>query len=288
MNGEPTYDPYGGASETPREQDATGYSPGETPSQAPIPPPRSPGPGWWTYWDLLYLVLFAAPASLLIVVICPAVLLGLNFVFEWGLDLAAPQVTTPLAIVIQLLLWIAVFAFIYAIITLKYGLRFGPAIGWTRYEGRAVSYFSGGTVVAISATLILSFLPKPEDEAPFEALLRALLDDRISLALMGTFAILIAPVVEEMLFRGFIFSVVDRSLGAAAAVISTSLLFSLLHGFQYGWRWQSLVVLTAVGVTFGAARAWAGSVRPSALMHAGYNATMFSGLLFASDHLEKL
>ena len=110
----------------------------------------------------------------------------------------------------------------------------------------------------------------------------------MSITLLVIFGVLVAPVVEEMLFRGFIFSVVDRSLGAAAAVVSTSLLFSLPHGVQYGWRWQNLLLLTAVGVAFGAGRAWTGSVRPSALMHASYNATLFAGLLFAGEHVEKL
>ena len=73
MNGEPTYDPdrepYGPASETPRDPNATPFPPSEV-----IPP--APG-----YWDLLSLVLFAVPAFALIFLICTVALFGLNFVF---------------------------------------------------------------------------------------------------------------------------------------------------------------------------------------------------------------
>ena len=288
MNGEPTHDPgggpYGRASETPPEQDATGYSPGEALPQAPAAPTRPPGSGWWTYWDLLYLLLFSVPALLLITVVCTAALFGLSFLSGWEVDIEAPQVKAPLAIAIQLLLWVAVFAFIYAVVTIKYGLAFGPAIGWTSYSGRGPYYLYSGVALAIAVALISTLLPKPEGEVPFEALLK----DPVSIALLAIFGVLVAPVVEEMLFRGFIFSVVDRSLGAAAAVVSTSLLFSLPHGVQYGWRWQNLLLLTPLGVAFGTVRAWTGSVRPSALMHASYNATLFAGLLFAGEHVEKL
>ena len=274
---EPPYDPA--PTETPEPQPAAAFLPADA-----TPVASEPEPCWWTYWDLLYLALFSVPAFLLIAVICAVAVMGLDLIFGWGVDLQAPQVQAPLAVAIQLLLWVAIFAFIYAVITVKYGLDFGPAIGWTRYEGRASHYLYGGVALAISVALISTLLPKPEGEVPFEALLK----DPVGITLLVIFGILVAPVVEEMLFRGFIFSVVDRSLGTTAAVVSTSLLFSLPHGEQYGWRWQNLLLLTTVGIVFGAVRARTRSVRPSTLLHAAYNATLFTALLAAGDEVQRL
>ncbi len=282
MNREPSYDPnaYDSHGEGTPEHSPAGPLPAGDASSLTV----EPGPRWWTYWDLLYLVLFAVPAFALIAVICTVSLFGLSFVFGWGVDIEAPYVRAPLAVAIQLLAWVALFAFIYTVITVKYGLAFGPAIGWTAYAGRRAYYLYSGVALAIAVASISTLLPKAEGPVPFEELLQ----DPVGITLLAIFGVLVAPVVEEMLFRGFIFSVVDRSLGAVAAVISTSLLFSLPHGVQYGWRWQNLLLLTAVGVVFGTVRASTGSVRPSTLLHASYNATLFAGLLFVGEQAEKL
>ena len=98
---------------------------------------------------------------------------------------------------------------------------------------------------------------------------------------------LIAPAVEELLFRGFLFPVIERANGTRAAVLGTSVLFSLLHAQQYGWNWQNLVVLSYVGIVFGTVRAISGSLVPSTLIHASYNLTLFVGLYAASDRFRQ-
>jgi membrane protease YdiL (CAAX protease family) len=67
-----------------------------------------------------------------------------------------------------------------------------------------------------------------------------------------------------------------------SAVVGTSALFSLVHGIQYSWRWQNLLLLLAVGMAFGCVRARTGSVIATTLIHAAYNATLFTAL-FATE-----
>ena len=57
---------------------------------------------------------------------------------------------------------------------------------------------------------------------------------------------------------------------------------------QYGWRWQNLLMLLGVGAVFGTLRARTGSILPSTLVHASYNATLFAAVYLAGDQLEKL
>ncbi len=82
------------------------------------------------------------------------------------------------------------------------------------------------------------------------------------------------PAWEELLFRGFLFPLLARSLGPWPGIIVTAIPFALLHGAQAQWTWQNLVVIGLAGVTFGFVRYKTGSTIASAMVHAGYNLTL--------------
>ena len=261
-------------------------SPIELPSEPPplLPPDAPVQRETWGYLDLLYLLVFAVIALLMLSVIAVGGLYGLGFVFDWEVDIEEPRVQGPLNVAISILLWAAVFAFIYLIVAVKYRLRFGPSVGWVSYEGSPVQYLATGPVLAFTVVLLSTLLPQVDEKLPFEVLL----EDPLVMALLAVFGILFAPVFEETFFRGFLFPVFDRSRGAGFAVFATSALFTLVHGTQYDWRWQNLLLLLGVGAVFGTLRARTGSILPSTLVHASYNATLFAAFAVASKQLEKL
>jgi len=267
------------------------YAPIELPREptSPAPPPFEPPstpvqPETWGYLDLVFLIVFAVVALVMLLVLGGAVLHGLSFAFGFEVNIEEPRVQGPLNIAISMLMWAAVFTFIYLIISVKYQLPFGPAIGWVRFEGSPARYLWSGPLLAIVVVPLSALLPKVDEKLPFELLL----EDPMVMALLAVFGVLIAPVVEEMFFRGFMFPVFERSLGLVFAVLATSAVFSLVHGMQYGWRWQNLLMLLGVGAVFGTLRARTGSILPSTLVHASYNATLFAAVYLAGDQLEKL
>jgi membrane protease YdiL (CAAX protease family) len=77
---------------------------------------------------------------------------------------------------------------------------------------------------------------------------------------------LLAPVVEELTYRGLGFSLF-LPYGAAVAVLSTGVLFGLTHGLLIG-----LPVLAFFGIVVGWLRARTDSVYPGILLHATFNA----------------
>ena len=83
-----------------------------------------------------------------------------------------------------------------------------------------------------------TLLPKPEQPLPIQALM---LQDQLSFLLVALFAVFLAPVVEELLFRGFLFPVFERSHGSFVAILLTSAMFTALHGRQNAWQWQVLL-----------------------------------------------
>ena len=99
------------------------------------------------------------------------------------------------------------------------------------------------------------------------------------LALLRIFAVVLGPVFEELLFRGFLQPLLERALGRWLAILLAATGFAMLHGQQYQWAWQQLLVVGLAGVAFGYARYKTGSTAAAALLHGGYNLTFFVGSL---------
>ena len=87
------------------------------------------------------------------------------------------------------------------------------------------------------------------------------------------------PLVEELVFRGFLQPLLARDIGAAAAIVVANIPFGILHYWEYGKSWRHVVVIMVAGIAFGCMRQKTGSTRASALMHAAYNALFFYALL---------
>src|ERR1700690_1881158 len=77
-------------------------------------------------------------------------------------------------------------------------------------------------------------------------------------------------------------------LGRILAVLGTSVAFAMIHSEQLGDAWGPLLVIFIVGLVLTITRVKTGSVAPGFLIHMAYNATLFIGLYFGSDHLRHL
>lgn len=93
------------------------------------------------------------------------------------------------------------------------------------------------------------------------------------LGLFITF-VLVAPVVEELVFRGYFFQVWRNSfLKLWGALLLTSAVFTLIHAGQYPL--QVLVILFSFSLLLGWAREKTGSVYVPIAMHAANNLVAF-------------
>jgi membrane protease YdiL (CAAX protease family) len=79
--------------------------------------------------------------------------------------------------------------------------------------------------------------------------------------------VLVAPVLEELLFRGYLFKAWRHTrLGLSGTLVLTSALFALLHWGQYHWVQLAFVFVLALGL--GLAREKSGSVLLPMILHA--------------------
>src|SRR5260370_38714818 len=108
---------------------------------------------------------------------------------------------------------------------------------------------------------------------------------------MTAFGVLLAPIVEELFFRGFLYPALARRTGVMVAIVLTAAGFAFIHESQLAQAWAPLLMLFLVGLVLTITRARTGSVAAGVLLHMAYNATLFALVYAASDgfkHLEKL
>lgn len=84
-------------------------------------------------------------------------------------------------------------------------------------------------------------------------------------------AVVTAPLVEELVYRGVLYSAIERTLGVGVAVGAVSLLFAGVHVFQYVNNISVITVITLLSITLTLVRAYSGKVLPSFIIHLVFN-----------------
>ena len=228
------------------------------PPDAP-PPEKNP---FWGYNDLL-LFIGLAPVCLILgyaLVKLPLRVLHIH-----------PAAQVEEAIPEQLIGYLFLFCALGLIFRQGYGRPFWKSLGWTNMRlplGVIICFgVLTGVIVVIASTLIRL----PETANP----MTELMNTRTAILLMSIFGTTVAPVCEELAFRGFLQPLLARSLGVTPGILLAAIPFGMLHYSEYGDSWRHALIISAAGAAFGAMRQFSGSTKAAALMHASYNAFFF-------------
>ena len=89
------------------------------------------------------------------------------------------------------------------------------------------------------------------------------------------FAIAVAPLIEEFLFRFFLYNVIKRYFGRFLGVTFSALLFAAAHA-----HFPSFVPLFVLGSCFAIAYEWTGSILVVMTMHSLFNSLTLTALAF--------
>jgi membrane protease YdiL (CAAX protease family) len=239
----------------------------------------------WGWVDLLILALLSLAASVAIGLLLTSVFA--YFAIKPAQLRASPRELGLFTIVHQVLLILFLLGYLAAQLRLTFRSPFWRTIGWRPLEPgrvpRTVRYlgFVGGGFFLALFVQIASAAFGNNAKVPMETLFQ---DRRTALLLLLT-AVFLAPVIEETIFRGYIYPVVARSFGVAAGVVGTGLLFGLLHAPQLWGGWAQITLLVFVGIVFTFARAATRSVLPSYILHFSYNLLTSLGFLLGSHWL---
>ena len=170
---------------------------------------------------------------------------------------------------------------LYALLHFRYGRPFWVSLGWTFPWPRMGLTLVLGPALAIFVALGAVALHTPSGSSA----LQSLMSDRLSIVLVGLFSTTLGPLCEELVFRGFFQPLLIGKFGTHLGVLFCAAPFALLHGPQYNWTWQIVLLLVLAGVVFGYTRLRAGSTAASTLVHATYNLTYFTGYLLQNKDL---
>lgn len=144
----------------------------------------------------------------------------------------------------------------------------GPAL---KNLGWAAAFLALAVTLVMTVALVSAQILKP-DQSPqrdLQELLRGLSGWGPSLVMFAVVAGL-APVFEELLFRGFLLPVLARRGRVALALVASAALFGAIHLQPAG-----LPTLGTLGLVLGLALRQTGSLWPPFLVHACWNGTLF-------------
>lgn len=187
------------------------------------------------------------------------------------------------AVPVQLIYYSLLMLLLYALVRGRRGLPF-----WSGLALRPLPWANVVPTLAAGAALSLliqtaNLLVPPPEPLPFDRLFSS----RAAAWLIIAASLLIAPLVEELIFRGYIYTLLERLYGVAPAVLASGLLFGAIHFPQLYPGYFQMLLLCTVGVVFSLARARTGTVVASVLLHFAYNATL-SVLFLASPQFRQL
>lgn len=261
----------------------------EPQSAPPGPPPFRPEPKWLPFEN------YQVPWGWLdVFVLLPVVGLGLMILFAAVIiAFAAAGLHIPLShirahftfvgLLAQILMELSLLGYFALQIRHRSGLPFWRTIGWRPLRPRTVSPATasfGFVVTGVGLALLVSAISAafpPKQPLPIE---KVFASRPLTLLFIAT-AVLIAPLVEETIFRGYLFPVAARSFGVVGGIVFTGAVFGLLHGSQLWGGWLQIGLLVIVGILFTFARASTRTNVASFLLHISYNGVQVIGVLLA-------
>lgn len=144
------------------------------------------------------------------------------------------------------------------------GTRFWPAVGWTTVAYLGFIVFTVAFAAAVGA--------EEDDSETLQAL--GVEDGPLLLLLAALLVTVMAPIAEEFLFRGYMFTALRNWRGVWPAAIISGLIFGGIHAGSSPVEF--LVPLAVFGVVLCLLYVRTGSLYPSIALHAINNSIAFS------------
>jgi membrane protease YdiL (CAAX protease family) len=166
---------------------------------------------------------------------------------------------------------IVVVGFIFFLIKILHRQPILPTLRWeVRERIPLLSLLFGGVFLALSAVIFSRVFPPPTDTV-FDKFLTS----TPSLVLLVIFGGIVGPLLEEIIFRGFIYTLLADIYSSSVAVPITSVLFAMMHVGQLRGNLPAVVWILGVGAVLTVIRNRSRSLIPSVIVHTTYNAMIF-------------
>jgi hypothetical protein len=226
------------------------------------PPPEPQPEVFWGYTDLCLFVFF-----FMLGLLAGNVLLKIEAgVFHFA---KAPVAASLSALIVA---YAVLFGGLRTMFRMQYDRPFWSSLGWRPVPVAAPYVAAAGAFTAAAAILAGGLIHLPQKQNQMTEFLQ---EGNLAILLMAIYGVAIAPLCEELAFRGFLQPLLARSFGAPAGISMAGVAFGLLHFQEYGNSWRHALLLSGAGACFGWVRHATRSTKASVIMHASYNGLLF-------------
>ena len=157
-----------------------------------------------------------------------------------------------------------------------FGLRFRPIdLAWGLGIGLVLLLIAGGLGIALTEGLGVG-----EEESTNTQIISDAADTS-SMWVLVIAAVVVAPVVEELFFRGLCLRAIENRFGTTVGVIGSTLLFTVPHFTNPSLAGTAVLftVIGVVGLGLGVLTVKTGRLGAAIIAHAGFNAVGVLGVL---------
>lgn len=153
----------------------------------------------------------------------------------------------------------------------------------------AIVYIVTTALLAYFAVNIEGFDPNQSQDIAFSSF-----SNDIEYVLAFLTLVVMAPIAEEVLFRGYLFSKIRRHASVIATILVTSVVFALLHlpgldeSGNIQWQWNAAVDVFALALVLAGLREYTGGIWASILLHMMKNGLAFYVLFINNDILRTI
>jgi hypothetical protein len=228
----------------------------------------------WTGWEVLALAVLTMFTMILCLFVVGYTLRPyLAPHAEWNVVITQPVVVVGGQLLAYFLLFFLMFALVrnHTEGSVLGALRWNWPKNWTQY-------LLAGLVLEVFLLPFAYLLPMPKN-IPLDEFFKTARDAYI----LSVFGIFVAPLFEELFFRGFLYPVLARRWGLPVSIVVTAAAFASIHATQLKYSWGPVLVIFIVGLALTSVRALKKSVAATVLMHMAYNGTIFVVTFIATD-----
>lgn len=155
----------------------------------------------------------------------------------------------------------------WAVIT-NFGKRpFWQALGWT-WSKRFGFWKSVGLAVVLYILGILLIWQFGQSQTSLDNLVASSRAAALAIAFLAVFT---APLAEEVVYRGVLFSALQKRMGMRWAIVGVLALFTLVHVPQYWPNFGIIGVIGLLSISLTLVRAYTGRLLPCFVMHTVFN-----------------
>ena len=233
----------------------------------PISPNNPPWNGWMAF--LVWL------ASVAFILILPNFFV-IPYVINQGVDLSdniklvefiqTDATTVLLGILAVIPAHILTLALAWIVVTRFNKYSFRETLGWQSggFNIWNCLIILGGFFIL--ASVVSYFFPEQEND-----LLRVLRSSRTAVYVVAFLATFTAPLVEEVVYRGVLYSALQRSLGIPVTVLLVTFLFALVHVPQYYPSYSTIFLICFLSLILTLVRVGTGNLLPCIILHTVFN-----------------